>query len=136
MDAVTLALLKALSGGSGGSGLPSTDSASAGDVLSLDNNKDPQWATPSGGGGVLVVNLTATETGYVCDKTAAEIMAGIENGAVVFKDSGEDYVDASYLINVSYSESDGYNFGVLSNGNNTQFTYTAASGTDYPSLTL
>ena len=37
-------------GNAGGSGLPDPTSASAGDVLTLDNNKDAVWQTPSGGG--------------------------------------------------------------------------------------
>ena len=90
----------------------------------------------SSGGGVLVVNLTASETGYTCDKTAAEIMDGINNGAVIFKDAGDDYADISYVVDVSYSEADGYTFGVFTNGNNAQKYYTAASGTDYPAVTF
>lgn len=55
----------------GGSSLPSTETASAGDVLSLDDNKEPQWAAPSGsGGGVLVVH--EDEDGAL-DKTWQEI---------------------------------------------------------------
>lgn len=89
-----------------------------------------------GTGGVLVVNLIESETGYTCDKTAAEIMDGVNNGAVIFKSAGEDFTDISYVIGVSYSEADGYTFGVLANGNNTQFYYAAASGTDYPAVTF
>lgn len=33
-------------------GLPDTTSASAGDVLTLDSNKDPAWTTPAGGSGL------------------------------------------------------------------------------------
>lgn len=84
MDAVTLALLKALGGGSG---LPSTGSASVGDVLSLDNNKTPQWAAPSGGGGVLVVH----DVEGTLDKTWQEIWdaAGTGPAYILTIDSGE-----------------------------------------------
>lgn len=34
----------------GAGGLPDPTSASAGDVLTLDSNKDPAWAAPGGGG--------------------------------------------------------------------------------------
>lgn len=34
----------------GAGGLPDPTSASAGDVLTLDSNKDPAWVAPSGGG--------------------------------------------------------------------------------------
>ena len=36
----------------GAGGLPDPTSASAGDVLTLDSNKDPAWIAPSGGGGI------------------------------------------------------------------------------------
>ena len=39
-------------GNAGGSGLPDPTSATAGDVLTLDSNKDAVWQTPSGGGTV------------------------------------------------------------------------------------
>lgn len=35
-------------------GLPDTSEASAGDVLSLDEDKEPVWSAPSGGGGVKI----------------------------------------------------------------------------------
>lgn len=128
MDAVTLALLKALGGGSGGSGLPSTGSASVGDVLSLDSNKDPQWAAPSGGGGVLVVNVTEPEAGlHVCDKTAGEIMVACKTGIVVFVETSEseEYVmvcTSAFLADGEYVFKPGtVNFG-----------YVASSSTGYP----
>lgn len=39
--------------------LPATTSASAGDVLALDSNKDPAWVAPSGGGGMSVHTYTS-----------------------------------------------------------------------------
>ena len=65
-------------GSGGGSSFPSTETASAGDVLSLDDNKEPQWATPSGGGGVLVVH----DVEGTLDKTWQEIYDAIGNGSI------------------------------------------------------
>lgn len=45
-------------GNAGGSGLPDPTSASAGDVLTLDSNKDAVWQAPSGGGGVTAHKYT------------------------------------------------------------------------------
>lgn len=53
-------IAEAISGGGGGGGLPSTEEASVGDVLSLDEDKKPTWAAPSGGGGGRVVKCTGT----------------------------------------------------------------------------
>lgn len=66
-------------GSGGGSSFPSTETASAGDVLSLDDNKDPQWAAPSGGGGVLVV----TDTDGTLNKTFKEINDAFNNGCLI-----------------------------------------------------
>lgn len=41
--------------------LPATTSASAGDVLTLDSNKDPAWVAPSGGGGTKVTITSQAE---------------------------------------------------------------------------
>lgn len=55
--------------------LPDTSSASAGDVLGLDNDKNPVWTTPSSGGGMLEVTATPDEqTGIITlNKTWKEI---------------------------------------------------------------
>ena len=61
-------------------GLPDTTSASFGDVLTLNNNKEAVWTTPSSGGGVLVV----TDTDGTLDKTWQEIHdAMLSGGAVI-----------------------------------------------------
>jgi len=60
-------IAEAISGGGGGGGLPDPSEASAGDVLSLDEDKKPTWAAPSGGGGRVVK----------CTGTAAAIEPGI-----------------------------------------------------------
>ena len=52
----------------GAGGLPDPASASAGDVLTLDSNKDPAWVAPSGGGGRTTVSIT----------TQAELIAFME----------------------------------------------------------
>lgn len=118
--------------GGGGSSLPSTETASAGDVLSLDENKEPQWTAPSGGGGVLVVNVTETESEtnyiYTCDKTAGEILSALEEKVVIFKyESGyfESCVGGGPYLG-------GYKFvrGGTSSSGDVQFT--ALALTDYP----
>lgn len=86
----------------GGSSLPSTETASAGDVLSLDDNKEPQWAAPSGGGGVLVVSIGEN---MVLDKTWQEISDAFGNGIVMlYGDSAIEIVtvvrDASHAETV------------------------------------
>lgn len=43
-------MLAAMMFGASGGGLPDASTASAGDALSLDENKNPVWATPGGGG--------------------------------------------------------------------------------------
>lgn len=123
MDAVTLALLKALGGGSGGSGLPSTDSASAGDVLSLDSNKDPQWATPSGGGGVLLVH----DVEGTLDKTWQEIHDAALTDVVILAGINDNQITHRYLSETLIS-GDEYQVG-FSNG---ESYYIASSASGYP----
>lgn len=58
-------IAEAISGGGSGGGLPDTTEASAGDVLSLDEDKKPTWSTPSGGGtpvGQILWQGTVTST--------------------------------------------------------------------------
>ena len=133
MDAVTLALLKALYGGSGGSGLPSTEAASAGDVLTLDNSKDPQWAAPSGGGGALKIGVTVTQSGdettYTLDKTWKQIVDAVNGGIIPY--ICIDLIDGStgvhVLIEYSVVETD---YRVVFNA-----VYSTTSETGYPSFT-
>ena len=131
MDAVTLALLKALGGGSGGSGLPSTDSASAGDVLTLNNSKDPQWATPSGsGGGVLVVHATFGDAEITLDKTWQEIYDA-DYAVVHLNFTGRSY---GQLINID-NDGEEYtvSFATISTTPTTDvLTFTASSANGYP----
>lgn len=72
--------------GGGGSSLPAVTSEDDGDVLTVVNGA---WnkATPSGGGGVLTVQVTQTEadsTYATADKTYAEVMAAIQSGKQVY----------------------------------------------------
>lgn len=46
----------------GGDSLPDTSEASAGDVLSLDEDKDPVWSAPSSGGGAKVIEIDTEGT--------------------------------------------------------------------------
>lgn len=122
----------------GGSSLPSTETASAGDVLSLDDNKDPQWAAPSGsGGGALVVNLTIDNSrNATADKTAAEIWAAAQSGVVVFTGStaylGFEGTFMRPLVDISHSD-DGYG---LTLGGSAFDLLVADTGSDYPAGTL
>lgn len=48
-----------------GGGLPDTSEASAGDVLTLDENKDPAWTTPASGGDspICLLSLKSDDSG-------------------------------------------------------------------------
>ena len=136
MDMNTIALIKGLSGngGGGGSSLP-TDPAQDG-TYTLQNTVSSgtgtlSWASGgSSGGGVLLV----TDTDGTLDKTAAEILTAFETNTVVIKAAGEDdgtpYIDAGVIVDAHVFGND-YSFGILM-GNYS--TYTASSGTDYPTL--
>ena len=54
----------AISSGGGAGGLPSTEEASVGDVLSLDEDKKPTWAAPNGGDGVVILTPPSHEVVY------------------------------------------------------------------------
>lgn len=111
--------------GGGGSSLPSTETASAGDVLSLDDNKEPQWAAPSGsGGGVLVVH----DVDGTLDKTWQEIADAGFAILSIEKDIG---------ITCRINHSDGYNvtFAMfLPNGSgfDDPIGYTTSTASGYP----
>lgn len=57
----------------GGSGLPDASSASAGDVLTLNNTKEPIWQAPQGGGGgsmnIVVIDNPTIESGNIVINT-------------------------------------------------------------------
>lgn len=58
-------IAEAISGGGSGGGLPDTTEASAGDVLSLDEDKKPTWAAPSGGGEAVILKLNSSFNGLL-----------------------------------------------------------------------
>ena len=111
----------------GGSSLPSTETASAGDVLSLDDNKEPQWATPSGGGGgVLVVH----EVEGTLDKTWQEIA---DAGSAILSVGG----DIGITCNINHSIREGYyvTFAMLlpnGSGFDDPLGYVADTASGYP----
>lgn len=108
----------------GGSSLPSTETASAGDVLSLDDNKEPQWAAPSGsGGGVLVVNMVSDETGEL-DKTWKEIS---DAGFSVLKHIDGAETVFAVISSIGYDAGDNQYYVTYGDG-----SFVANSQTDYP----
>ena len=107
------------------SGLPSTTSASAGDVLSLNNSKEAVWATPSSGGGVLVV----TDTDGTLDKTWQEI-ADADFAVVLAYRS--DVRATVHMPVVFCSSGMGYEVACMLQG--AGVAYAAESASDYPTL--
>lgn len=132
--------------GGGGSSLPSTETASAGDVLSLDDNKEPQWAAPSGsGGGVLVVHETVSGTTHTLDKTAGEIINSLPCVYIDTVEEGEGYIQHDLkplLYNQGgdngqmwlYQDGMGYAFPITALGPDATY-FVAATLNDYPSYT-
>lgn len=53
-----------------GSGLPDSTSASAGDVLTLDSNKDPEWSTPATPSAGITAHTYSTLGAFVSDYIA------------------------------------------------------------------
>ena len=102
--------------------LPDTTSASAGDVLGLDNDKNPAWLTPSSGGGVLVV----TDTEGTLDKTWQEIHDAMLSGGAVVQ-IGQTSVDVVACVFVSIGM---YKVRSYSSGNMILYETSSASG--YP----
>ncbi len=113
----------------GGSSLPSTETASAGDVLSLDDNKEPQWAAPSGsGGGVLVVHETVSGNVHTLDKTWQEISDAMDVGIVaVF--GVDDFGKNSQVVTLCAHAVD---YRVMTAN---EVTYITDSASGYPSVT-
>lgn len=68
-------------------GLPDPTSASAGDVLTLDSNKDPAWVAPSGGGGLSKITFSTwleLKNYIIAHPNALIIGVGKYNGAIRF----------------------------------------------------
>ena len=120
----------------GGSSLPSTETASAGDVLSLDDNKDPQWAPPSGsGGGVLVVNMIWNDGGTIAtlDKTWNEINSAGFNVALESDGGFDNYYTCSSIYTNPMDGTKQIDYiGNAGGGALTAMTFTAATASDYP----
>ena len=79
MDLMTLAAAKALSGGGGGSDLPSVTAEDNGDVLTV---VEGAWAkaSPSGGGGCMKITASEVEGSVVLDKNYSEISEAFDSG--------------------------------------------------------
>lgn len=106
----------------GGSSLPSTETASAGDVLSLDENKESQWATPSGGG-VLVAHWDYDND--TLDKTWQEIHDA--DCVVITTDDGTRY----FVISVQNFEGE-YNVVSYDFPSSSLIGFVASSASGYP----
>lgn len=122
-----IALIKALggSGGGGGGSLPEVTADDNGDVLTVVSGK---WAkaAPSGGGGVLIVNIT----GGVLDKTWQEIVDA--PFAIITEDSGDGtakLLEAGY--DVYQGEYSVYFVSLFANQLTTRI-FSAASADAYP----
>lgn len=126
------------SGGGGGSGLPDTPGTDG--TYSLQNTVESgtgtlSWA-PGGGGGALVVNLTIDNSkNATADKTAAEIWAAAQSGAVLFTGSTANWLgyEGTFvrpLLEAEYGYGGGgwYGFRISSAFD----TLYAETGSDYP----
>lgn len=93
-------------------------------------------AQGGGGGGALVVHVTATTSGnstiYTCDKTAAEMYAAMQTGVVVIAPYAEDTVTFGGPCSVSLSSLGEYKFGIAPPENN-MVVFTTETESDYPS---
>lgn len=104
-------------------GLPDTTSASFGDVLALNNNKEAVWATPSSGGGVLVV----TDTDGTLDKTWQEIHGAMLSGGAVI--STDNPTRASIVLECVHDTKSGGEYQCIVFGG---LLYVASSADGYP----
>ena len=73
-----------------GSGLPDPTSASAGDVLTLDSNKDAVWQTPSGGGSG-TVTTTMNKSMFLTWYTNANYGDRLD-GVITLRDKNSAYL--------------------------------------------
>lgn len=71
--------VKAVADETAGEVLPDTTEASAGDVLTVGEDGDAEWATPSGGGGGLLVTFTITVVDGVTYWTADASWNDVKN---------------------------------------------------------
>lgn len=112
--------------------MPSTETASAGDVLSLDDNKEPQWAAPSGGGGVLVVEF---DNDGNLDITAGELFSAAQAGYVVVKGATEQLGNIVLPVVAATNNGNTYTFavGFCDDSTFTTWLYRATGSTQKPS---
>ncbi len=93
---------------------------------------DTKYKVPAGGGGVLVVHVTATTSGdstiHTCDKTAGEMYEAMQTGVVVIAPYTEDSAIQGGVCAMNIS---GGHFEFIIAGSGIVFT--AESASDYPS---
>ncbi len=99
---------------------------------------DTKYKVPEGGGGgALVVHVTATTSGnstiYTCDKTAAEMYAAMQTGVVVIAPYVEDTVTIGGPCSVNLSPLGVYTFGFTPPEKN-MVVFTTETESDYPSF--
>lgn len=113
-------------------GLPDPSEASAGDVLSLDEDKEPVWSAPSGGGGGGVIILEYDNTKQVITEgdnvyvPLSHTSAEIQNGSVpvlhVLDYANDTVTEYPAFIYPSYYQIEENFFTVQYSANNMSFT--------------
>ena len=132
-DIVTAEKLNNIENGIENAGsLPSVTAEDDGDVLTV---VDGAWAkaTPSGGGGPLVIGVTSVDDVYTLNKTWKEIYDAMASGQIAmivgeFETALEQYIVKFAEIDEQYAKP--YTV-VLSDGDG---TYYAETQNDYPSI--
>lgn len=81
-----------------------------------------------GGSGVLVVNVTTASNGktQVCDKTAGEMAAALENGGLIFRVGLNGAYVYQPLASATIADGETYSFAAG------ETVFTATSASDYP----
>lgn len=106
-------------------GLPDPASASAGDVLTLDSNKDPAWVAPSGGGSHTTVSVTVSNL--------YSTLNGLASGTNFIIRAHKYTNSAKFLLMELYGNRDNVNVGSATDyyvcGTMTRYDSNTKSGT-------
>ena len=121
--------------------LPSVTAEDDGDVLTVVSGA---WAkaTPSGGGGVLVVSMENENGDYVLDKTWKEIHDAMANGQIaviysaVYEEEVELYTNFNYVYQTEKASSTFMvRFFAIEDGDLSSYTFSTDSENGYPTYT-